>query len=230
MSPRSVADGRCDDSTILGCDQPTRTSVQPLCADDLPQNRLLRSSGIGYTGGSTSTASIDIKRDRSEPVDSTERPGCRLTWLHRRRSPADLGRSPSDMKFTIELHAGDIFGGSYEEDFGFLPGLHYEEALSQLKSLPEITVHDTNTLHQGWWIRFASSNCEYLLVTPSPEVSTLFSDSNNTTKADITSQLIASLTLIATYFADESHADKIDHSRLNQLTAEFLLTFRRTKR
>jgi hypothetical protein len=33
---------------------------------------------------------------RHTPVDSTERPGCRLKWLHRRRSPADLGRSSAD--------------------------------------------------------------------------------------------------------------------------------------
>ncbi len=145
----------------------------------------------------------------------------------------DIGesrRSQNDMKIAAVLQAGKIFGRSYKEDFAFLPGLHYQEALSHLESLPEVAVHDTNTLHQGWWIRFAFSNCEYLLVTPSPEVSRIFADSMNTTKTNITSQLMASLTLITTYFSDESHADKIDHHRLNQLTSQFLLSLRLTNR
>ncbi len=135
-------------------------------------------------------------------------------------------RSPTEMKTTNKIKAGNVFGRSYSEDFALLPGLRYEEAISHLKALPEVVVHDADTLHDGWWIRFAFLNCEYLIITPSPEISTIFADSKNHSENNISSQLNASLTSIVSYFEDSSDADRLDHRRLTELTYEFLLSIR----
>ena len=130
------------------------------------------------------------------------------------------------MKTSTQLKAGNVFGRSYSEDFALLPGLRYEAALLHLKSLPEVNVHGAETLHDGWWIRFAFLNCEYLIITPSPEISTVFADTEHYNENKISSQLNASLTSIVTYFDDSSVADRLDHRRLTELTYAFLQSIR----
>ena len=125
-----------------------------------------------------------------------------------------------------EIKAVNIFGRSYCEDFGFLPGLRYVQAITHLKALPEVVVHDADTSRDGWWIRFAFLNCEYLIITPSPEISTVFADKETSSENGVTSQLIESLSSLITYFENSSDADRVDQRLLTDRTYDFLLSIR----